>query len=112
MDRPSYTHSFPIESFAVLTEDPAAHRAHLDSLYAFYQPTSPGECDLLDRMATERIRRKRIDAQITELINDQVRQAIYQFDCQQEDLVERYRRMMRSDPGAAVLGLERTALGC
>ena len=40
-----------------------------------------------------------------------IRTAIFDYDCDQEDEVDRYRAMLETQPGAAVVGLKRSALG-
>ena len=48
---------------------------------------------------------------LTETVNQQIRTAMFHFDCDQEDEVDRYREMLETEPGRAVVGLKRSALG-
>src|SRR6516165_1192131 len=112
METHEYQHKFPIESFALLTEDPAGLRTVVADLYRFFHPSTPPEFDLVDTMAMAKIRRGRVEAQLTEIVNDMVRQAVFRHDCAHEDEVERYKRMLATDPGTAMLMLRRSALGC
>jgi hypothetical protein len=100
-----------IEKYALLTESAAELGAKLDAWYGFYQPASPGECELLDLAVMSSVQRRRVLGQLTEVVNQQIRTADFDCDCAQEDEVERYRVMLETSPGAAVLGLKRSALG-
>jgi hypothetical protein len=112
MDTPTFEHLFPIESFATPLEDPAALRAELNAWYQLYQPSTPGECTLLDMAVMAGIDSRRARSQLAAIVADQVRTAIYRFDCAQEDEVARYQEMWATAPAAAILGLKRSALGC
>jgi hypothetical protein len=57
------------------------------------------------------VQRRRVLGHITEVANQRIRTAIFDFDCASENEVERYRAMLVTSPGAAVLGLKRSALG-
>ena len=54
---------------------------------------------------------ERVQATLTEIVNHEIRTAIFAHDCEQEDTVARYRAMLETQPGAAVVGLKRSALG-
>ena len=48
---------------------------------------------------------------LTETVNQQIRTAVFQYDCDHEDEVQYYRNLLETQPGVAVLGLKRSALG-
>jgi len=48
---------------------------------------------------------------MTEVVNQRIRTAVFDYNCAQEDEVQRYRAMLATSPGAAILGLKRSALG-
>jgi len=102
---------FLIEEYALLTESASDLRERLDEWYDFYEPTTPGECELLELAVMSSVQRRRVLGQLTELVNQKIRTAFFDFDCAQEDEVERYRAMLATSPGAAILGLKRSALG-
>jgi hypothetical protein len=102
----------PIETFTLLTQAAPDLRAIHDSWLAFYEPASPGERELLDMAVHSSIERQRTLATLTELVNDQIRTAIFRHDIAEEDNVQHYRDMLQELPGQAVLGLQRSALGC
>ena len=95
----------------MLTESASGLRERLDEWYNFYQPMTPGECELLELAVMSSVMRRRVLAQLTELVNQNIRTAFFDFDCASEDEVERYRAMLATAPGAAILGLKRSALG-
>jgi hypothetical protein len=102
---------FQIEQYALLTESAVDLRERLEEWYDYYQPTSPGECEQLELAVMASIQRRRVLGQITELANQRIRTAFFDFNCAQENDVERYRAMLATSPGAAILGLKRSALG-
>jgi hypothetical protein len=53
-----------------------------------------------------------VNRTISAHVNDQIRRAFVEFDIAQDEYVRRHVGMLASSPGAAVAGLERTALGC
>ena len=102
----------PIERYAVLTENAPELGAKLQHWYDFYLPSTPGECEQLDMAVMASVQFRRVNACLTETVNEEVRTAIFKYDCAQEDEVDHYRRMLESRPGEAVVGLKRSALGC
>jgi hypothetical protein len=100
-----------IENYALLTESASGLRERLEEWYDFYEPTAPGECELMELAVMSSVQRRRVLAQLTELVNQNIRTAFFDFDCAHEDEVERYRAMLPTSPGAAILGLKRSALG-
>ena len=100
-----------IENYALLTENASDLRERLEEWFQFYQPATPGECEWLEVAIMSSIQRRRVLSQRTELTNHYIRTADFDFDCAQEDEVERYRAMLQTSPGAAILGLKRSALG-
>src|SRR5947209_18815517 len=102
---------FPIDRYAILTETAPGLAAKLDGWYNFYQPASPGECELMDIAVMASVQRHRVLACLTEITNQQVRTAAFHFDCDEENQVDHYRGMLETHPGAAVVGLKRSALG-
>ena len=101
----------PIEEYALLTENAPELGAKLDDWYSFYQPATPGECEWLDMAVMASVQARRVHACLTATVNHQINTAFFDFDCAQEDEVARYRAMLETDPGAAVVGLKRSALG-
>ena len=105
-------HGLTIEKYALLTENAPELGAELDEWHGFYRGASPGERTLLDMAVMASVHLRRILACLTETANQQVRTAIFHFDCEQEDEIQRFRDMLESRPGVAVVGLKRSALGC
>ena len=54
---------------------------------------------------------RRVHACLTETVNQEIRTAAFHYNCDQEDEVDRYRAMLDTRPGLAVVGLKRSALG-
>jgi len=107
----SRQHRLLIEKYALMTESAPELREKLDGWYAFYQPSSPGECEQMNTAVMSLIERDRVHATLTEIVNQEIRTAIFAYDCELEDQVARYRAMLETQPGAAVVGLKRSALG-
>ena len=101
----------PIEKYALLTESAPELGRTLDEWHDFYQPGSPGESTQLDMAVMASVQQQRVLACMTETVNQEVRSAIFRFDCDQEDEVQRYRDLLETQPGVAVVGLKRSALG-
>ena len=104
-----------IEKYALLTESASDLRGRLEEWYDYYQPTTPGECELLELAVMSSVQRRRVLAQMTELVNQKIRTAFFDFDCAQEDEVERYRAMLRDvtgrgDSGPETIGVRHTTL--
>ena len=104
-------HRLLIEKYTLLTENDSELRAKRDAWYAFYRPSSPGEFEYLNTAVMSSIGVERVQATLTEIVNHEIRTAIFAHDCEQEDTVARYRAMLETQPGAAVVGLKRSALG-
>jgi len=102
----------PIEEYALLTENAPELGAKLDQWYSFYQPATPGECELLDMAVMASVQARRVHACLTATVNHQISTAFFDFDCAQEDEVDRYRAMLETQPGVAVVGLKRSAGRC
>ena len=100
-----------IENYALLTESATDLRGRLQEWYEYYHPTAPGECEQMEFAVMGSVQRRRVLGHITEAVNHQIRTAIFDFDCAQENEVQRYREMLPTSPGAAILGLKRSALG-
>jgi hypothetical protein len=107
----SRQHRLLIEKYALLTESAPELREKLDLWYGFYQPATPGECEQLNMAVMSSVERRRVHASLTEIVNQRIRTALFELDCEQEDEVDRYRAMLETDPGRAVVGLKRSALG-
>jgi hypothetical protein len=101
----------PIETYALLTESAPELGAKLDHWYRFYTPATPGECEQLDMAVMASVQLRRVHRCLTEMANQEIRTAIFREDCDQEDDVNRYRAMLDTEPGLAVVGLKRSALG-
>jgi len=101
----------PIEEYALLTESAPELGAKLDHWYSFYQPATPGEAESLDMAVMASVQARRVLACLTATVNLQMGTAVFGYDCAQEDEVDRYRAMLETQPGAAVVGLKRSALG-
>jgi len=95
----------------LLTEHAPELGAKLDEWYSFYQPATPGECESLDMAVMASVQARRVHACLTATVNHQINTAFVDFDREQEDEVDRYRAMLATQPGAAVVGLKRSALG-
>ena len=95
----------------MLTENAPELGAKLDHWYRFYQPATPGECEWLDMAVMASVHARRVYACLTATVNQQINTAIFDYDCAQEDEVDRFRAMLATEPGRAVVGLKRSALG-
>lgn len=104
-------HRLFLEKYTLLTEDDSELRAKRDDWYAWYRPSSPGEFEYVNQALMSSIEGQRVQATLTEITNHEIRTAIFAYDCEQEDTVVRYRAMLETQPGAAVVGLKRSALG-
>ena len=104
---------FPIEKYALLCQRKPSARGseELGQWYSFYQPATPGECEQIDMAVMASVEVQRVHACLTETVNQEIRTAFFDYDCAQEDEVDRYRAMLETQPGAAVVGLNRSALG-
>jgi hypothetical protein len=111
MNLKAFLNRLPIERYALLTESAPELAARLGAWHGYYQPATPGECELIDMAVMASIQRQRVVACLTEMVNQEIRTAIYQYDCDQEDQVQHYRTMLETRPGEAVVGLKRSALG-
>jgi hypothetical protein len=101
-----------IENYALLTESATDLRARLQEWYVYYVPPSPGICDLMEMAVMSSIQWRRVLGHTTEVVNHRIRTAFHDFNCAEEDQVQYYRTMLATSPGAAILGLKRSALGC
>ena len=101
----------PLDRYVLLTESAPELYGTLDEWHTFYQPATPGERMLLDMAVMASIQRGRVLACQTATVNQQIGTAVFQYDCDQEDEVDRFRALLPTRPGAAVLGLKRSALG-
>ena len=106
-----WKHRLPIEKYALLTENSPELGEKLNRWYAFYRPASPGECELTNIAVMSSVELHRVQTTLTQLVNDGIRTARFDYDCDQEDQVTHYRAMLETDPGTAVVGLKRLALG-
>jgi hypothetical protein len=104
-------HRLPIEKYALLTENAPELGRMLDAWYGFYQPGTPGECALLEMAVMALVQQQRVLACLAETVNQEIRTAVYRYNCEQEDEVQHYRGLLETRPGEAVVGLKRTALG-
>ena len=110
-ERAAYRRRLPIEKYALLTENAPEIDRILQEWYDFYRPATPGECTLLDIAVMAHVQQQRVLGCLTETVNNAIRTARFQFDCNQEDQVQRYRDLLETQPGVAVVGLNRSALG-
>jgi hypothetical protein len=99
------------EKLALLTEDAPELGAKLQEWYDFHTPASPGEREYLDMAVMSSVLRRRVLECQTALLNQQIRTAVYDFDCAEQDRFEHYRNMLPTQPAAAMIGLKRSALG-
>jgi hypothetical protein len=119
MDQPPRTHKavtwqrrqFLIEKYALLTENASDLREKLDWWLDFYRPASPGECEQVDIIVMASVHIDRLQQHLTEVVNQQIRTAVFDHDNAQLAHVERYRAMLATDPGAALVGLKKSVLG-
>ncbi len=95
----------------MLTESAPELGAKLDFWYNFYQPATPGECEWMDMAVMASVQARRVHKCLTATVNLAINTAIFDYDCEQEDEVDRYRAMLETHPGNAVVGLKRSALG-
>jgi hypothetical protein len=102
----------PIETFTLLTEAAPDLQERYRTWFDHYQPATPGERELLEMALHSSISRRRNEATLTALCNEQIRTAIVRQDRTDEDAVQHHRELLPTQPGRAVLGLQRTAMGC
>ena len=107
----SHQQRLPIEEYALLTESAPELGAKLDYWHGFYRPATPGECEEMDMAVMASVQARRVYRCLTATVNNAINTAFFDFDREQEDEVARYRAMLATDPGAAVVGLKRSALG-
>jgi hypothetical protein len=100
-----------IENYALLTESATDLRARIQEWYDAYVPQTPGVCDLMEMAVMSSIQWRRVLGHMTEAVNHRIRTAFFDHNCAAEDEVQRYRSMLATSPGAAILGLRRSALG-
>ena len=106
-----------IENYTLLTESGfRPMREELEEWYDYYEPTAPGECELMELAVMSSVQRRRVLAQLTELVNQNIRTAYFDFDCAHEDEVERYRAeasdfaWSRGHSGPETIGVRHTTL--
>jgi hypothetical protein len=102
----------PVELYALLTEAAPDLQERYEEYFDFYNPSTPGERDLLEIAVGSNISRGRVRATLAEVANNDIRTAIFHHEAEQEDEVQRYRDLLATRPGAAVVGLKRSAMGC
>jgi hypothetical protein len=107
----SFLNRLPIEKYALITENAPELGRMLDTWYGFFQPGTPGECALIDMAVMALVQQQRVLACLTETVNQEIRTAVYKYNCEQEDEVQHYRGLLETRPGEAVVGLKRSALG-
>jgi hypothetical protein len=107
----SFLNRLPIEKYALITENAPELGRMLEAWYGFYQPGTPGECALIEMAVMALVQQRRVLACLTEVVNQEIRTAVYRYNCEQEDEVQYYRGLLETRPGEAVVGLKRTALG-
>jgi hypothetical protein len=107
----SHSQRLPIEEYVLLTENAPELGAKLDYWHGFYKTATPGEQEQIDIAVMASVQARRVYRCLTALVNNAINTAFVDFDRDQEDQVERYRAMLATHPGAAVLGLKRSALG-
>ena len=95
----------------MLTESAPELGGKLQEWYDFYIPATPGEREYLDMSVMASIQRRRVLECQTEILNQHIRTAVYNYDCAMDDEVRRYRDMLPTQPAAALVGLKRSALG-
>ena len=100
-----------IEEYALLTESASDLRGRLEEWYDYYQPATPGECELLELAVMSSVQRRRVLGHTDRGREPEHPYGVLRLRLRQEDEVERYRAMLRTSPGAAILGLKRSALG-
>ena len=88
----------PIEEYALLTENAPELGAKLDYWYSFYRPATPGECDQLDMAVMASVQLRRVHKCLAETVNQEIRTAAFDYDCDREDEVNRYRGMLDTQP--------------
>jgi hypothetical protein len=101
----------PIEKYALITESARELGRMLNAWCGFFQPATPGECTLIEMAVMALVQQQRVLVCLTETVNQEIRTAVYRYNCEQEDDVQYYRGLLETRPGEAVVGLKRSALG-
>jgi hypothetical protein len=105
-------HGLRAEAIALPNEDVEELKQLTNEWVDYYQPASPGHRALLDRAVLATVQLRRCARFQAATLAKQVREAEGRWDQQQEEEVERFKPLLKTDPSAAVRGLERSALGC
>ena len=104
-------HGLTAVELTLPTETTDAIQAHAEFLFESLQPVTNDEIELADIGALTSLRLARIARAETEILADQIRNAVAKFDLEQETKLQDCKELMTKNPGRAVLGLKSFATG-
>src|SRR3954462_5544830 len=108
----SYKHGLCMKKLALPVEDAALLQEKLDRWVEHYEPSTPGECELIEMAVTASVQRDRSRRYLTAALSEQVLNAEKRWDEAREDEVLSLVKLLDKEPGAAVARLKRTGHGC
>jgi hypothetical protein len=101
-----------IEELTLPDEDAVPLRAELNRWYAFYRARSPIAIACIGWAFLAWVRLARLKRCEESLRNSTIRKGEEQWDDAQDEVVEKYKRLLAAAPAEAVRGLEGFAAGC
>src|SRR5438270_12353236 len=104
-------HGLRAETLVLPDEDPAMIAARASAWGEYYQPESPAAIHLTDQCVRATLLADRCDRFQAAALSRQMREAEERWDRDQEDRLERIKTLMREDPGAALVELQRLVMG-
>src|SRR3954454_12243188 len=108
----SYKHGLCAKSIALPVEDATLLEEKLRSWVEHYEPSTPGECELIAMAVSASVQRDRSRRYLTAALTEQVLSAEKRWDEAREDEVLALVKLLDQEPGAAVARLKRTGHGC
>src|SRR3954468_19802099 len=108
----SFKHGLCMKKVALPVEDAALLEEKLRSWVEHYEPSTPGECELIAMAVTASVQRDRSRRYLTAALTEQVLNAEKRWDEAREDEVLALAKLLDEEPGAAVARLRRTGHGC
>src|SRR3954452_20083781 len=108
----SYKHGLRAEKMALPVEDAALLEEKLAWWVEHYEPSTPGECELIEMAVTASVQRDRSRRYLTAALTEQVLSEEKHWDEAREDEVLALVKLLDEEPGAAVVSLKRTGHGC
>jgi hypothetical protein len=101
-----------IEELTLPDEDPAPLRVELNRWYAFYRARSPIAIACIGWAFLAWVRLRRLSRCEEAIQTGAIRKGEEHWDDAQDEVVEKYKRMLATAPAEAIRGLEGFAAGC